>query len=124
MNRCRELSNDRSIQSTLSFHQSKIGTNVVMITEGSGTADIMYHVENVEGICSAICLLLVMSDTSLERTPGRGSSGGIRMYHNRAELVTSELSDIRILPLTPNINAGDEASVYKKLASKSVDLTE
>lgn len=54
MNRYRELSNDRSIQSTLSFHQSKIGTNIVMITERGGTADVMHRVENVEGTCSAI----------------------------------------------------------------------
>jgi len=54
VNRCRELSNDRSIQSTLSFHQSKIGTNIVMITERGGTADVMHRVENVEGTCSAI----------------------------------------------------------------------
>jgi spore maturation protein CgeB len=41
-------------------------------------------------------------------------------YHNRAELVTSELSAIGVLSLTPSIDTGAKAPVCNKMAKKSV----
>lgn len=43
-------------------------------------------------------------------------------YHNRAELVTGELSNISILSLTPNIITGDGASVYKKSQAENTQI--
>ena len=101
MNRCRELSNDRSIQSTLSFHQSKIGTNIVMTTEGSGTADIMYHVENVEGICSAISGF----EEDAPVREARGSNGRQDLEKNIAisEEILAPLLEIRIARECPSL---------------------